>query len=260
MKKAPVLLCFVFCFAATSLAREDQYLRYLLPITISGLEGRNGSVWGTETWIATTGTRTVSIFPTPTCLFITCGFGDVLVPNVTVFANYYTAFPAPHGLLVHLDAAFAEKVTISHRLHESSRRENRFGIDLPVVPESEFKNATIDLVNVPVDPDVRYTLRAYALPEDETPAVLVNIYRIAAGEYDELLSTRQLGLEPSPPSTSPFRFTPAYGEVTSMLDELSDLPAGTKLRITLTPDNRARIWAFLTVIDNETQHVTIVRP
>jgi hypothetical protein len=111
------------------------------------------------------------------------------------------------------------------------------------------------LLDVPTDPRFRNTLRIYAIDQTE---VILEI-------HSETLNgmTQQRRIQLRPPSNV---FEPAYAEV-------SDLPvdAGAlRLRILppwadgLPPDpmppNTPQVWAFVSVTNNETQHITVIAP
>jgi hypothetical protein len=106
----------------------------------------------------------------------------------------------------------------------------------------------VDLAAVPAETAFRPMLRIYDF--DALPESRVRI-RIFAFESNELLVDEEVRL------ISPGTQFPGYARFTAF----PEVPEGTRVRIridALTPD--LRLWAFVSITNNETQHVTLVTP
>jgi hypothetical protein len=112
----------------------------------------------------------------------------------------------------------------------------------------------------------RQTLRVYEL--DGTPRsalVRIRLFRIDENRHwvsegpDELLgeSVRMLSFTPSDDDLIEY---PGYAEVTD-LSTIAPLGDAERIRVEIEPDTEGlRLWAFVTVIHNETQHATVISP
>jgi hypothetical protein len=126
------------------------------------------------------------------------------------------------------------------RVHDTSRQASSHGVEVPVVQLSDLTNDRIVLMGVPGDPRFRKTLRVYSLDSGDVFATL--------GFNDQ--NVGQILLKPS---TSIFE--PAYAEFN---DFPTNLPAGSTMEISLTSSKR--IWAFISVTNNDTQEITLISP
>jgi hypothetical protein len=119
------------------------------------------------------------------------------------------------------------------RVADVSRSATSHGTEIPVVRRAGFTTGRIALLGVPADPRFRITLRIYSLAQSSDP---VNIDGF----------NRQVFLTPGRDV-----FEPSYAVV-------SDLPR-TMRRVVIT-SSPVPLWAFITVTNNETQHITTITP
>ena len=139
----------------------------------------------------------------------------------------------------------------SLRVWEVSRQGDNHGVEIPVVPRKDFDEESIALVDVPTDPKFRLTLRVYGLNRGSD---FVNV--IFAGNLVQLpLQYSSNFFEPSYAFFT--EFTPAAGQtLPPHMNVLVEVPRGPGgVAIPGTP-----IWAFITVTNNETQHITTITP
>lgn len=141
------------------------------------------------------------------------------------------------------------------RAFDISRAATNFGTQIPIVLERDmFVDEEVVLLGVPTDARFRNTLRIYGTrPATVTLAIQTEGAEGASG----MIQQREITL---PPVES--IFSPTYIQI-------SDLPvnAGTiKLRILpgVPPISGSAVapslWAFVTVTNNETQHITVISP
>ena len=139
----------------------------------------------------------------------------------------------------------------SLRVWEVTRQGENHGVEIPVVHRDDFDEESIALVGVPTDPKFRLTLRVYSLNRGS------NVVYVS---FDG--NVVQLPLQPSSNIFEPSYavmtdFNPGPGRTifpnVNVLVETPRGPGGAV--IPGTP-----IWAFITVTNNETQHITTITP
>jgi hypothetical protein len=163
-----------------------------------------------------------------------------LDPTVPVAVDIDTALPADcasgTGRVFWMKKGTGSAVAFNLRVADVSRAASSLGTEIPVVRADEFSIGGVALVGIPSDPRFRITLRIYSLDHVDGPLRL----------FGEGLN-RQVHL-----STPDDIFEPAYLEV-------HDLPPLLTRLVILAPEN-VRIWAFITVTNNDTQQITTVTP
>ena len=157
------------------------------------------------------------------------------------------------GRFLYVPKGMTKELVMNLRAYDVSRAGQNFGTQIPIVPASEFAtngyDSRIGLIGVPTSPPFRSTLRIYGTP-DWGAALDVEI------EVHGLTLTRRVNLVPS---GNPYE--PSYAEI-------NDLPDGGIVNIWISvyaprisamlpaPD----LWAFVSVTNNETQHITTITP
>ncbi len=176
-------------------------------------------------------------------------FAFVLMPQVD-----YNLIPGCNGSVGHLfwvRKAIADQIAANLRVSDVTRQANSHGVEIPVVRRRDFRQDRVVLLGVPIDARYRPTLRVYSLERGEG-YVLVQI----GNEIHEL------------PLIAPAdEFTPWYAAFTDF-PAPEELPGGTStVRVVVGaprsqgPDSpQPPLWAFVTVTNNETQHITTVTP
>jgi hypothetical protein len=141
----------------------------------------------------------------------------------------------------------------SLRVWEVSKQSANHGVEIPVVRREDFDEESIALVGVPTDRKFRLTLRVYGLNRGSS---FVNVSFLG--------NLVQLPLQFSgnifEPSYAVFtEFTQAPGgriPFPPLMNVIVEVPRGPgDVVIPGTP-----IWAFITVTNNETQHITTITP
>jgi hypothetical protein len=152
------------------------------------------------------------------------------------------------GLISFIPRQAAPNVHFDILVRDLSQQSKAFGTEIPVVREKDFFDHTLELLNVPTDSLFRVTLRVYDLG---TPAsIKVDI----------------LPMDASDPVVSTFVFpvgrNPEYAQILDLLGSFPQLAGKGPLRISIEPPapGAATLWAFASVTNNETQHVTTISP
>jgi len=252
--------------AASAQVPGLTYERLLLPTVIGQPEpGQFGSQWVTVAMITNNAAVPVSIYP------YAAGNGGVepnvtppLSPNTTIQPKLVLDRPGYRGTFLFVDHAHIGDVSITLRARDLSRAVSTYGTAIPVVPVEEFTNSAVCLNDIPVGSDFRATLRVYSLDSSQPATVRVTIYGVvidpAEPHTDTFVGSVELRLRDLSTSLPANTVTiPGFLEVPDV-DQIMP-SAFTHLRVDVRPvDSASRIWAFVTVTHNETQHATVIAP
>lgn len=140
----------------------------------------------------------------------------------------------------------------SLRVSEVSQQATNHGVEIPVVHRDEFDEESIALVDVPIDPKFRLTLRVYGLNRGTD---FVNVSFGNRLVQLPLQSSNDI-FEPSYAIFTDFAPSPIQGPLPEKVNVLVDVPRGPGG----VPIPGSPIWAFITVTNNETQHITTITP
>ena len=138
--------------------------------------------------------------------------------------------------------------------------------------ERDLRTGTLNLFDIPLLPAFRQLLRVYDVAAREGAAVRVRFYRVDPSALspsevflefrpkpDKLLAERVVPLVTEQRLNAPqadLGYT-ELGNVGSMLE----LQGVDRIRIEVTPLTAGmRFWAFVSVTNDETQHVTVISP
>lgn len=242
---------------ALTFTYEDAPERVLLPLLIDPVNGAFGSRFVTE---LRSFNRSVTQPAQLRGLTKSCtGVCPPVVPDPTRDSIEVPARGPLHpadvvyngtpGRFIFLPANQADRLWLNLRVYDSTRSNQNFGTELPVVRDRElFRNEPIVFTDVPTDARFRNTLRIYA-----DAAVKVRL-ELARDEVD-FIEVREIEI-PAPKN----KFDPSYAQI-------GDLPVNAgQVRITITspepgqPGFYTAIWAFLSVTNNDTQLITTIRP
>ena len=260
------VLVLVLAVAAPGIAAPPpgSLERVLLPVFTTAMPGAYGSTWSTELWGLIDSDAGLHFFPvsmTP----VVPGTDDLPAPLFRhVLIRLYTTDSTFPGPLLYIDSSIAAEVHLSLRLTGNGSTADR-GVNLPVVPERSFVADTIQLLAVPHTPNVRLTLRAYALDAPPVARVRVRVFdgRLNAFGNDTLLGEMELTLTESPDEvTDGTRQLPAHAAAVQVdIDDAFPGITTDLLRIEIEPTiPTLKVWCFATATDNVTQQVSLVTP
>lgn len=223
------------------------YERVLVPVLFDG-PGAYGSSWATEAEMINASPSSLSFVPDVARPLTS------LAPGASISLEGFGNRPSGLVLFVprDLDVRFGGVV------RDLSREESEWGTELPIVRESEATRSSVTLPNVPFDPRYRLQLRIYGM-DGAAMHVQVRVSREGeshdawhvvpgpCGEYEQ---------EPCNSNRPAFR----------SLDLGRELPllAGKGVyRIEVDSGDTTlsnRVWAFVSVTNNDTQRVTLITP
>jgi hypothetical protein len=174
----------------------------------------------------------------------------------------YAASAAP---FLSVRPAEIESLTVQLRVQDVSRNLQTWGTSIPVVYERDtYVDETLSLTDIVQNDRFRSMLRIYDFDWPDanpgTPEVELAIYAVHPGldvgpeTADTLLLTRRISLTLASNVTVPrMAQLPLWTE--------SALQGHELLRIEITSATPGlRFWAFTSITNNDTQHVTIIAP
>jgi len=233
--------------AASSLAQLGDYREQeiLLPIHVDPTHGNFGSRWISELWLRNGTDRRLYIFPlTYSDWFVFPG--ETQMPPV-----WRRPVGSPPGQLLLITSTDPDRIRFNLRVRDTSRQSESWGTELPAVRESEFRRERIVLLNIPADDRYRRVLRIYQpLPRGHIGGDVV--IRILGIPDDQLLWEQRMTLKGrGNPYISAYLEVPLNSQIAGV----------ARARVEIVPLYPwMKIWAFISVTNNETQQVTTVTP
>lgn len=231
---------------------EEAYERVLIPIFTAPVTGANGSDFRSTLLLMNRSQRSVTAYGLSYRCMILCPTPPVpsveLGPGEFVDEGALDPTGAP-GLFVYVPRPRRDDLVMQLRAFDISRETTNFGTEIPVVRENDLLQTPVTLLGVPTDARFRNTLRIYAAEES---AFLIR----AEGNNGIVLEE---SVWAGPGATI---FDPSYVM-------FNDFPTGAgPLRVTITPlvpivtppAQPVRFWAFISVTNNDTQHITVISP
>jgi IPT/TIG domain len=228
---------------------SEGFDRILLPIFLRPIEGQFGSLFSTRLRLA----NSSSIEPTfifgltPFCALAACipfdpMAGPMTIPPGQILDSFeYTGNP---GAFIYVPKDSPELVA-NMRVFDLGRNQFNYGTEIQVVRDDEFTLEPIRLLGVPGSPQFRNTLRIYAEAETSVTVTIDDMaWHVPLRPGVNLLD-------------------PAYAQFT-------DFPVGNFdfdvwiIPSTVVPPfpglTAPRVWAFISVTNNETQLITTISP
>jgi hypothetical protein len=228
-----------------------EHERVFFPSVFVG-PGAHGSQWNTQNYVRNRG---------PIELWTIPYLGKNALPIVTplplpVFVRTPIDNEARDGGLLVLAPVGTEKwLAYSSHVVDESRRRTDAGTELPVVHEREAA-PQIELLNVPLTNESRQTLRIFDFDAVDGRRVQVRI-DVEGREslfFDAILTQRIVCV-----TTPCYPRHPTYAVIN--LDADPRLRGAGSADITiLARTNDAPLWAYVSVTNNDTQHVTTSTP
>lgn len=240
--------------------RSPAHERILIPIYIEGqAPGAHGSLWVTRLVGYNAWHEPIQVTQYAGRCAILCPPIDDVPPNSS-FTDGAIAFSmdagrSGTGSFVHIYQIYSQWITFNLRVQDLSRQALTWGTELPVVRESEAFVDTLRLLNIPTDSRFRVAIRVY----DFEPANGDHHARLRVlSGNNQLLAETTVALVPSLGSQDGL---PGYAQLTDLVASFPQIAASETVRVEITPITLGlRFWAFASVTNNETQHVTTVTP
>jgi hypothetical protein len=239
----PLVSLFLILLATSASAQffstdPADYERTLVPVA-----GRTPGLYGSE-WTATVAGYTDSgtNFVVPYCTRgIVCGYEYFLQGGTP---SAFAVDAQVSGAFLYVLKAAADKVDLVVHVRDDAHPADS-NVDLPVVRARAFRS-NIRLLDVPIASNVRSMLRVYS-----GQAGTVTVRALDA-------SGRQVGttsLELKGDSVHDgFTILPATAALPVYFDGQSSV------MLDITSDTGAPIWAFVSVTNNDTQHINVIVP
>jgi hypothetical protein len=245
-----------FVSAAFSQA-NGPYVRVLVPIYgANAIPGAYGSLWTSEIVGRNESDRYVEIVQQLSGLCGTCP-----QPPAQPRSSFAPLAQVPNpggGIFLYISAASVGKVRFNARIQDVSRQAQTWGTQIPLVREQDTFTGPFGLLNVPVDDRFRQTLRIYDFDGINGAQVSVRVYEQDTDVQltEKTITLRQASFDPSPnpglPAMAQFGLTEEFPMVVAN---------GKRVRLEIVPvTSSIRVWAFISVTNNETQHVTTITP
>lgn len=278
MVRAQRFAVIVTCVLSSAVAGQQNlpvdFEKILIPITVRSVPGAYGTLWSSELWMTISPDRLPGVVAP---LFGGCeppcpDSGVIVSSGTSGIGFFHTPDGDPPGSLMYLQRDVAEQFHFTSVLREGTFAANGdSGLQLPVVRERDTVSGVIHITNIPLPASGRATLRIYSIDpqlggqvqvrfyyaspgdliySDQLRTLIVHqrvfVYQTEVGSFD--LPVRPAAVEmpvPAPPPPQPAIAN--YG------------PQGIRVEITpLTPG--LRLWAFVSIVDNTTQRVTLRTP
>jgi hypothetical protein len=230
-----------------------ELTKVLLPVAVTQeVPGAFGSRWVTRMRVRNNGSQTITVTPSPAGCGITVCPHDV-APNSTITPTVALAYPYPGAFLYITQGA---NTSINVRIQDLSRQSLTWGTEIPVVHEADVFTDTLTLINIPTDDRFRSALRIYDFDGASDNAVQLRVYA-----DDDTTPAAEAQLVLSTPSGIHDSLIPGFAQIGSLLDAYPQLRSASTVRVEVAPlSSGTRIWAFVSVTNNETQHVTTITP
>jgi hypothetical protein len=226
----------------------------LFPVNFVG-SGAHGSEWITD--IRMRNDAPVDIETVPTFWF---DQDSPVLPLPVPFipAGARASFPGERrdgGAFLFVPLGLDAPLAFSAHIVDQSRSTTDLGAEMPLV-RAEDTAHTIRLLEVPVEDRYRARLRVYDYDSVNGRRVIVLMRSAGA-----IITSRELTLTGVPVcvTTPCLPGRPAFGVLD--LDQIPELRGHDVVDVTVASRTReARIWAFVSVTNNETQAVTLYSP
>lgn len=239
-----VLASAVLHYFDSSKTESELFELVLIPIIFSG-PGAHGAQWVTDATLLNRNAYSIGAASRTVPAFSTV---DLSSEN------------RPGGWLIAVLREAADQVHYGLLVRDLSRQAEALGTEIPVVRERDFRDSEFFMLNVPIDARSRQTLRLYAIGVDSAQAELDIAPMSGQGRNIHTF----IDLKSNTTCTPNFCTTdgPAFAslELSARFPEL--IGSGPyRVRVVITSGFRhVPAWAFVSVANNTTQHVTVVTP
>jgi hypothetical protein len=232
--------------------------RVLIPIVVKEeIPGAYGSRWTTTLTGFNGGASSYYMTPPPTGYCWGCD-GWSVDPGTTF------SYPVSRGVQGRAVFVFVRAVEngtnpfvhFHLRLQDVSRQAQTWGTEVPVIRERDVLSSATQILDVPMDARFRVALRIMDFDEASGRRVRCRFFDYRSGA---LLHESEFALVVPDPYADP-GYSPGEAAVLDLAGAISSLRSAASVRIELIPDPGLRFWAFVSVTNNETQHVTLITP
>lgn len=228
-----------------------EYEKLLLPIAPSVVHCALHSKYDTRLVVYNASGRAVDTF----CSDESCS--GLAADTGTVVEGQHVPVPIPRFMYVPKEVVDDMEMTLVVESSELTMPEARSYTELPVVRERDFREGKIQIVGVRMDDGFRKTLRLYGLDGSTPTAVRVRVFDLTSSTpaYEHEYSMMpQAGLD-----ANDLEISPTFNMECDLSDYVGNYEHPVRVEIeSMTPGQR--IWGFVSVTNNVTQHFYTVVP
>lgn len=254
-KRLLAVLIFLAALAYGQQPPQFPYERILVPIVLSQpVPGALGSLWSYELMGHSESTEPVNVTTDPNTPCITAC--PIVPPHANFRYTLLSQIPGG-GAFLYIGNPGRGRVSFNLRIQDLSRQALSWGTEIPVVSENDVRTDVVHLLNVPTDTRFRQTLRIYDFDGRLGKQVLLRAYSI----NEKLLLETTITLSNGDSAADSHPAFPGYAQIGGLTEQYPQLRSEDRVRIELRPVSPAlRFWAFVSITNNETQHVTTITP
>lgn len=236
-------------------AQSADFETVLLPVSgVQDTPGAFGSLWRTEFTALAIGDEFV-LKQTEACQ--ACPPLIHVSPGFPLQASPGGSPGNPPGALLYVSRETANNAWFELRIRDVSRELEDWGTELPVIHERNLFTTELALVDVPVRDGYRQALRVYDVDDHSDTVFHVTLVDLTG----KFVADRYVAATPTPISLPGFPRGAAVAEVMDLRLQFPEVIDLDRVTIVVTPSrNNVRFWAFVSVTNNNTQHVTAVTP
>jgi hypothetical protein len=235
-------------------AFQDDLDRVLFPVNLM-TPGAHGSEWRTDLVVRNDGPVTIETQP----LFWSDPASPILPipqPIAPGGKGNFIQRTRDGGEFLYTPRGLESRLSYASHVVDRSRSAVDLGTEVPVVRE-EDTDYVVKLLEVPVDSRYRAKLRVYDLDTNGREVVVTLTDPNGGTSIQRPLALTGISVCPVAPCISE---RPAFAVLDlEQIPELRDMEDGVDVTITART-NDARLWGFVTVTNNDTQHVTVYTP
>ncbi len=220
------------------------YEPVLLPVSQSTV-GAFGALWATQIYMRNENDFPLVLWPIYT-FNLGCFFECATFPEA--HSTRTTGVSTSGGILQFVPRQAAAKIHFGILVKDLRHQAEALGTEIPTAHEKDFFDHPLQLLNVPTNPQFRIALRVYDLG---TPRAIHFIVEPLMS--DEVLVSSFV---------YPTFHDPSFAQISDLVATFPDLAGKGPVRITVEPpvSGAPSLWAFITVTNNQTQHVTTISP
>jgi hypothetical protein len=261
-----VAVLLTFAFAGQSPAQAPQPYRVLIPLYYEApIPGAHGSLWTTPLaihnptaqefqirWCTSTPDGAPCILLLPGDAALKAGETQNRLPRFD--PDTVNAQAARVLYIYGFQGENPEKLAFQLRAADTSRLATNAGTEIPVVRARDFRTSAVNLLNVPVDPRFRLTLRLYEM-DQEVADFAVRIY-----SGNDLLRSETIQLT-SPVPGFLEKLAPGYAQIGDLMGWIPASASPSVIRVEVEPLTAgSAFWTFISITNNDTQQLTLVTP
>lgn len=229
----------------------------LIPVAVRAAPGANGSIWTSHLTISNISDHTIQVMGVEPCEIGTC-----LPSEIAAMSSFETC---SFGTVVYVvDDNEIANVRFLLRVQEISRQSDTWGTAIPTVAERDATRfpTRVQLLDIPAGDDFRTMLRVFDFHPGASRTVIIRAFDILPSSCyaPELPDPLLFELEKTfiPDENFP-DFAPPH--VVLPISDLVQASLGHRVRVEIEPvSNDLTFWAFVSVTNNATQHVTAIAP